>query len=136
MKPEVGVITILRQGELVLLGLRKSKHAHGFWGLPGGHLEGGESFEQCAIREMEEETGVILPSVQVLGVENTVYHAEQKHYVVVVTTALVPAGQEPKVMEPAKCAQWTWFLWDDLPTPLMLIAHKVRAKYARRWRNP
>jgi len=30
------------------------------WGLPGGHLEPGESFETGAYRELEEETGVQL----------------------------------------------------------------------------
>jgi 8-oxo-dGTP pyrophosphatase MutT (NUDIX family) len=31
---------------------------YGFWDLPKGHLEKGESLEECAIREVEEETGV------------------------------------------------------------------------------
>lgn len=31
------------------------------WGLVGGHLEDGEDFEPAAYRELEEETGVVLP---------------------------------------------------------------------------
>jgi hypothetical protein len=41
-------------GDKVLLMRRKD----GFWGLPGGKLEPGESAEDAAAREAEEETGV------------------------------------------------------------------------------
>lgn len=33
------------------------------WGLPKGHIEGGETPEQAAVREVEEETGLIGLSV-------------------------------------------------------------------------
>ncbi len=33
-------------------------HRNGRWDLPKGHLEIGETLEQCAVREVEEETGI------------------------------------------------------------------------------
>ena len=30
----------------------------GAWVLPGGHIDVGEGFEECAIREIWEETGI------------------------------------------------------------------------------
>lgn len=38
-----------------------------WWGFPKGHLEAGESTEQAAIREVEEETGVKSEIVQKIG---------------------------------------------------------------------
>jgi 8-oxo-dGTP pyrophosphatase MutT (NUDIX family) len=31
---------------------------HGSWSLPKGHVEPGESYEEAAVREIEEETGI------------------------------------------------------------------------------
>lgn len=39
-----------------------------WWGLPGGILEIGENFEQCALRETFEETGLRVAAVRQLGV--------------------------------------------------------------------
>ena len=34
------------------------KSLHGFYGFPKGHIEEGESYEECAVRETFEETGI------------------------------------------------------------------------------
>ncbi|GAB2550748.1 mutator protein MutT [Gracilibacillus alcaliphilus] len=50
-----GVCIINRSGE-VLLQKRGDKNK---WGFPGGALEIGESIEECALREVKEETGLV-----------------------------------------------------------------------------
>ncbi|KAF6793786.1 Nudix hydrolase 1, partial [Colletotrichum musicola] len=55
--PRVGVAAIIqRKDGRVVVGKRQSSHGAGTWQLPGGHLEFGESFFDCAARETLEET--------------------------------------------------------------------------------
>jgi 8-oxo-dGTP diphosphatase len=120
-RPKVSVVTIIRNNNEVLFGLRNGDGAAGcgMWGFTGGHLEGGESFEQCAIREVAEEIGIKLKRVTYLTVENVIFEAEQKHFVTIFMVADMPSEQEIINMEPTKCAEWRWFSWDSLPSPIM-----------------
>lgn len=34
-----------------------------FWVPPGGGVDEGETFEQAAVRELDEETGIVMPSI-------------------------------------------------------------------------
>lgn len=52
---------LIRAGNSVLL-LKRAREPHlGSWGFPGGSVEGDETPEQAARREMLEETGIYLP---------------------------------------------------------------------------
>ncbi len=52
---------------------------NGLWDIPKGHLEKGESIEECALRETMEETGVKkLKSVEFLGISRHIYFLKQK----------------------------------------------------------
>jgi 8-oxo-dGTP pyrophosphatase MutT (NUDIX family) len=61
--PRVGLAVFLVDDRgYVLIGKRKGAHGSGTLALPGGHLEWNESFEECATRELLEETGVEIKS--------------------------------------------------------------------------
>jgi 8-oxo-dGTP pyrophosphatase MutT (NUDIX family) len=57
-------------GEAAFLLTRRAPRmrAHaGQWALPGGRCDPGESFEQTALRELQEELGLTVPPADVLG---------------------------------------------------------------------
>lgn len=115
--PRVGVGVIIVRDGCVLLGERMGSHGAGTWALPGGHLEFGESIEDCARRETVEETGLHLEVVKPAPYTNDVMHQEGKHYVTAFVLASAQAG-EPQVLEPEKCKEWRWFRWSALPDNL------------------
>jgi len=125
-KVRVGVgVIVVRDGK-VLLGLRKSEHGKGVWGFPGGHLEYGESPEECASRELEEETGMFVDPRYVRRgpYTNDVFEEARKHYVTIFVTCHIKEGVCPRVCEPDKCERWEWFSWDEMPENLFLpIVH-------------
>jgi 8-oxo-dGTP diphosphatase len=113
--PRVGVgVIVIRDGK-ILMGKRKNAHGSGQWAPPGGHLEFGETVEACAIRELEEETGIKAQTCTLGGWENTVF-SEEKHYITLFAYVTDFVG-EPAVLEPEKCEKWDWFPVSALPKP-------------------
>ena len=118
-RPKVGVGVIVKKDNKILAGRRKNAHGRGSWCFPGGHLEFGESWEECARREAEEETGVQIKNVRFFTATNDFFKEEQKHYITIFMVADWESG-EVELREPDKSEEWEWFSWDDLPEPLFV----------------
>lgn len=118
--PRVGIGVLIFNGNCLLLGKRKTKHGSDMWGPPGGHLEFGESFEQCAIREVLEETGVTISVPRVISITNDIFLKDDKHYVSIFLTAKYPQEQQVMNREPDKITAWEWVSIDKLPEELFL----------------
>lgn len=58
-RPIAAVLAVVLRNEQVLLVQRAHAPDAGLWGFPGGRIESGESIEQAALRELQEETGVV-----------------------------------------------------------------------------
>ncbi|KAI8319655.1 hypothetical protein GQ54DRAFT_264952 [Martensiomyces pterosporus] len=97
-----------------LLGHRKGSHGSGTWGLPGGHLEVGEEWAECAARETLEECGIEVGSVQHVATTNDVFSSEMHYITVFQKAAIKEDGGLVRRMEPEKCLDWIWVTWQEL----------------------
>lgn len=103
----------------MLLVRRHSVHGSGSWSTPGGHLDPGETLEECARREAMEETGVKVKNIRFRAITNDVFEDEEKHYLTVWMEADHRSG-EPGVNAVHEMSDVGWFSWDGLPRPLFL----------------
>src|SRR3712207_2565864 len=63
----VDAVVPSEEGEVLLIR-RASDPYEGQWALPGGFVEVGETLESAAVREAEEETGLKVEIVRLVGV--------------------------------------------------------------------
>lgn len=113
-RPRVGIgVYIVKDGK-VLLGERIGSHQANTFCAPGGHLEFGESWEECAQRETAEETGIKIKNIRYIGLTNDVMEKDGVHSVTIAMLADWEDG-EPKIMEPEKCLGWKWYLLNEIP---------------------
>ena len=108
-------IVITREAEpKVLLIQRGGEPFKGCWAFPGGFMEMDETTEQCAIRELEEETGLKIHEVCQIGAYSKVDRDPRGRTITVAYLALVNAPLPVKGLDDAAKAQW--FPLSALPT--------------------
>ncbi len=90
----------------VLLIQRGFEPFKGCWALPGGFMNMDETTEQCAIRELEEETGLKISDVQQIGAFSKIDRDPRGRTITVAYLAIVDAPLEVKGLDDAAKAQW------------------------------
>ena len=82
----------------------------------GGHLELGENWAECAVREVAEETNLKLRDVQYVHVTNdaNIGNNPLKHYITIFMTGATDAPEELINLEPHKCESWNWVEFSQL----------------------
>lgn len=96
-EPLVSCQVLVREGSHVLLVRRARPPLKGYWALPGGAVALGETVVAAAVREVQEETGLLVEVSRYLGYRDRVEHDEagkvRYHYVVHYFEAQPQAGE-------------------------------------------
>ncbi len=93
---------IVRDGKLLLIK-RGAEPFKGFWALPGGYVDWDETVEDAVKREVAEETGLVVISLELIGV----FSKPERHPKQCVSIAYVAqANGEVKIGDDATEFQW------------------------------
>lgn len=76
------------------------------WAFPGGFMNMDETTEQCAIRELEEETGLKVNNLHQIGAYSKVNRDPRGRTVTVAYLAIIEAPVEVLGQDDAAKAQW------------------------------
>ena len=78
----------------------------GGWAFPGGFMNMDETTEQCAVRELEEETGLKVSNIQQIGAYSKVDRDPRGRTVTVAYLAVIDKPEAVKGLDDAAKAQW------------------------------
>ena len=97
----------------VLLIQRGGEPFKGAWAFPGGFMNMDETTEQCAIRELEEETGLRLSVICQIGAYSKVNRDPRGRTITVAYLAVI--DKPATVIGQDDAAKAEWFPLSDLP---------------------
>jgi ADP-ribose pyrophosphatase YjhB (NUDIX family) len=94
--PLVGVGAVVVDAGRVLLVRRGTEPLRGEWSLPGGLLEVGEALTAGVVREVREETGLIVEAVELIELLDRIHRVGDRvryHYVIADYLCRVTGGE-------------------------------------------
>jgi len=105
-----GRVVLIQRGE-------KAKFGRGMWDLPVGKNEPGEPVTDTAVRELYEETGIVVAaeSLKVVHLIHAARGVEAPHGFLTVVFVADKWSGEPENREPLKHAQVRWVQVDAVP---------------------
>lgn len=116
-----------RENQILLLRRFNTGFRDGEYSVPAGHLDGGESVMQAAIREAEEETGVQIAENDLSF--STVMHRIEDDERVDFFVHVHQWQGEPFNAEPAKCDDLRWVDINALPANTIPYVRQALANH-------
>lgn len=113
-------LLLFQQEKILLLRRFNTGYEDGNYSVVAGHLDGNESCTQAMVREAQEEAGIELrlEDLQVVHVMNR-RKSDGEERIDFFIIAKSWKG-EPRIMEPHKCDDLSWFSLDSLPDNIVL----------------
>ena len=112
---ELTNLCMIKDGDKYLLQNRVKKDWQGYT-FPGGHIEPGESIVQSAIREVKEETGLIMKNPRLVGVKQ--FWVKSGRYIVFLFSATKFSGELRSSYE----GEVGWFTKEEMKN-INLVSH-------------
>lgn len=113
--PLVGAGAVIVKDGKVLLVKRRAPPKAGYYSIPGGLVEVGESVREAAKREVFEETGLIVKVGELIDVIDNIVKDEKgrvKYHYVIIDYLAHPVGGRLK--ESSDAAEVKWVSFDEL----------------------
>jgi len=114
-QPVVGIGALIICSGKILLEKRKNDPGKGKWSIPGGLIELGEGVEKTVIREVAEETGLVVDSPELVDVvDNITFDTKGKikyHFVILDYSVKLRGGA---VRAASDAAELRWVEIDDV----------------------
>lgn len=102
--PKLVVDVVIPAEDGIYLIRRANDPFEGEWALPGGFVEVGETVENAAVREVEEETGLEVEIERLVGVYSDPERDPRGHNVSVVFLARIAGGEPEAATDAAEVA--------------------------------
>ena len=118
---------VFRDGEVLLLRRANTGVMDGYFALPGGHRQRGETVVETAARECKEEAGVVVRKMRPVAV---LPYADGANFIF---EAIAWQGA-PAIVEPARCDALVFAPEDALPRATApFVATALRCRRERTW---
>jgi ADP-ribose pyrophosphatase YjhB (NUDIX family) len=112
--PLIGVGAVIVNEGRVLLVQRGREPLKGHWSLPGGLVEVGESLQTAVIREVEEETGLLVEPIELIELLDRIHREGERiryHYVIAdylcrMTGGALKAASDADAVRWVERAEW------------------------------
>ncbi|MGH7941996.1 MAG: 8-oxo-dGTP diphosphatase MutT [Limisphaerales bacterium] len=125
---DVSAALIFDQGRLLITERQAGSHLGGLWEFPGGKREPKETFEQCIIREIMEELGMIIAAGELFEELTHAYRERTVHLKFFLCDWI---GGQPQALG---CASFKWIAKDELLAHAFPAADaQLLEKLSRNW---
>lgn len=114
-RPMLTADCIVVRGSELLLIRRGNEPFRGCWALPGGFMEMDETIEHCAVRELQEETGIVVSEKQLtlVGIYSALGRDPRGRTVTAAYAVRVP--EDTHALAGDDAADLRWWPIDQLP---------------------
>jgi len=111
-------VVVVRDNKILLV---RPDYGHRQWTLPGGNLEKGETYEEAAIREVREETGLEVRDLTFVRE----YEADHTYFKSLIQSFATEVSDEHFTIDGIEIKEAAWFPLNQLPKGMVPRSRKT-----------